>query len=55
MRRPYTSGWRLKFADAAGDDQGMTRVVLAALLLAIPVLTSWILVHRVGHPVKTRR
>jgi hypothetical protein len=28
----------------------MTRVLLAALLLAIPVLTSWILVRRVGHP-----
>jgi len=33
----------------------MTRVVLSALLLAIPVLASWILVRRVGHPVKTRR
>jgi len=25
-------------------------VLLATLLLAIPVLTSWILVRRVGHP-----
>jgi hypothetical protein len=55
MRRPYTGGRRLKFAHGAGDVSDMTRVVLAALLLAIPVLTSWILVQRVGHPVKTRR
>jgi hypothetical protein len=28
----------------------MTRLLVTALLLAIPMLTSWILVRRVGHP-----
>jgi hypothetical protein len=30
----------------------MTRALMAALLLAIPLLTSWILVRRVGAPAK---
>jgi hypothetical protein len=50
----YTPDQPLKFAAAAGDEQGMTRVILSALLLAIPALTSWILVHRVGDPVRTK-
>ena len=33
----------------------MTRVLMAALLLAIPLLTSWILVRRVPHPVSSKR
>jgi hypothetical protein len=28
----------------------LTRAALAALLLAIPLLTSWLLVRRVGFP-----
>jgi hypothetical protein len=28
----------------------LTRAALAALLLAIPFLTSWVLVRRLGHP-----
>jgi hypothetical protein len=28
----------------------LTRALIAALLLAIPFATSWILVRRVGHP-----
>jgi len=31
----------------------MTRALMAALLLAIPLLTSWILGRRVGSPVKS--
>jgi hypothetical protein len=34
---------------------GMTRALMAALLLAIPLLTSWILVRRVPHPVRSDR
>ena len=30
--------------------QSMTRVLMAALLLAIPLLTSWILARRVAAP-----
>jgi hypothetical protein len=33
----------------------MTRVLMAAVLLAIPLITSWILVRRVPHPVNSRR
>jgi hypothetical protein len=44
----------LKFTVAAGDEQIMTRVIMAALLLAIPVLTSWILGQRIAHPVRSR-
>jgi len=44
----------LKFAAAGGDEQGMARVILSALLLAIPVLASWILVHRIGDPVRAK-
>ena len=43
----------LKFRGGAGDDPCMTRVFMAALLLAIPLLTSWILARRVAAPVKS--
>jgi len=43
----------LKFRGLAGDDPSMTRVLMAALLLAIPLLTSWILARRVAAPVKS--
>ena len=43
----------LKFRGVAGDDHSMTRVLMAALLLAIPLLTSWILARRVAAPVKS--
>jgi hypothetical protein len=33
----------------------MTRVLMAALLLAIPLIASWILVRRVPHPVNSKR
>ena len=33
----------------------MTRALMAALLLAIPLVTAWILGRRVPHPVKSRR
>jgi hypothetical protein len=32
----------------------MTRVLMAAVLLAIPLVTSWILSRRVAVPVKSR-
>jgi hypothetical protein len=31
----------------------MTRVLMAAVLLAIPLLTSWILARRVAAPIKS--
>jgi hypothetical protein len=52
--RRYTSPGPLKLMEAAGDDRGMTRALLAALLLAIPLITSWILVRRVPHPVRIK-
>jgi hypothetical protein len=45
----------LKFVAAAGDEQGMARVLMTAVLLAIPLVASWILVRRVPHPVSTKR
>jgi hypothetical protein len=51
---PHARRRVLKFAVAAGDDPCMTRVLMAAFLLAIPLLTSWILVRRVGAPAKSR-
>jgi hypothetical protein len=46
-------GAALKFRGLAGDDQSMTRVLMAALLLVIPLLTSWILARRVAAPDKS--
>jgi len=28
----------------------LTKAILSALLLAIPLLASWVLVRRIGHP-----
>ena len=52
-RKRASRGTALKFRGGAGDDQYMTRVLMAALLLAIPLLTSWILARRVAAPVKS--
>jgi hypothetical protein len=53
-RKPASSAAKLKFRGAAGDDPCMTRVLMAAVLLAIPLVTSWILARRVAIPVKSR-
>jgi hypothetical protein len=57
---PLSSRRPLKFCRAPGDERVMslTRVLsdalvtglLASALLTIPLVTSWILVRRVGHP-----
>lgn len=39
-----------KVAAAPADEKIMTRALLSALLLAIPFLTSVLLVKRGGHP-----
>ena len=52
-RKRASRGTALKFRGGAGDDQHMTRFLMAALLLAIPLLTSWILARRVAAPVKS--
>jgi len=32
----------------------LTRALLSALLLAIPLVASWVLVRRTGHPAQDR-
>jgi hypothetical protein len=46
---------RLKPRTPAADDRFvLTRALVSGLLLAIPLLASWLLVRRAGHPATER-